>query len=345
MQNITYKCPSCNGPLRFNPPDGKFVCEYCGSSFADVDVKAKESAREAEYENQTLYSCPSCGAELVTDATTAATECYYCHNPVVLTGRLSKEWTPDSVLPFTIDRETAKSELNKWIKRHRYVPADFKNEKNLDAITGVYYPYWLADYTSAASFEGEGVRVSTHSTPSYDITTRRYYQVVRRGEIEYKNIQRSALGKADRKLADGVHPYQYDKLESFKDSYLAGFMAEKRDINKEEIENSIESECSGYSKGLLTRDCSYSSLTGDADTKFTASEYRYTLLPAWIMTYRRKGKSGSQNNSELYYYAMNGQTKSVCGKLPVDTNKLLLHCGIIAAVITALLCLGGYFLW
>ena len=40
-------------------------------------------------EDALVYICPSCGAEVVTDATTAATFCYYCHNPVVLAGKLS----------------------------------------------------------------------------------------------------------------------------------------------------------------------------------------------------------------------------------------------------------------
>ena len=54
-----------------------------------------------------LFLCPSCGAEIVTDATTAATYCYYCHNPVVLSGRLSGEFLPNKVLPFAIEKEEA----------------------------------------------------------------------------------------------------------------------------------------------------------------------------------------------------------------------------------------------
>ena len=45
-------------------------------------------------EDALVYICPSCGAEVVTDATTAATFCYYCHNPVVLSGKLSGEFLP-----------------------------------------------------------------------------------------------------------------------------------------------------------------------------------------------------------------------------------------------------------
>ncbi len=347
MTNITYKCPACGGALRYSPAERKFSCEYCGNSYDNVaeklsakEIKTGAAADDGSKGKRQLYTCPSCGAELVTDATTAATECYYCHNPVVLAGRLSAEWKPDSVLPFTVDKETAKAELANWIKKHRYVPGDFKSEKNLDSITGVYYPYWMADYDAFASFEGEGVRVITTTTPTHVITRRRYFRVVRRGKIKFSNLQRSALSKADRKLANGVHPYRYQQLEPFQDKYLAGFMAEKRDIEKSEVSESLESECQGYVQSLLTRDCTYTSLSGRTSANFTGSEYRYTLLPAWIMTYRHKGK-----DNKVYYYAMNGQTKAVCGVLPIDKKKLLTHCGIIFGVVAALMLLGGYFIW
>ncbi len=49
------------------------------------------AVQAAQIRKRTLlvYICPSCGAEVVTDATTAATFCYYCHNPVVLSEKLT----------------------------------------------------------------------------------------------------------------------------------------------------------------------------------------------------------------------------------------------------------------
>ena len=35
------------------------------------------------------YSCPSCGAELVCDESTAATSCPYCGNPTVVPGQFA----------------------------------------------------------------------------------------------------------------------------------------------------------------------------------------------------------------------------------------------------------------
>ena len=119
MEVITYKCPNCGGDLTFDPASGKYKCEYCLSSFTqeeaekanpkaaealngEDDAAGAQEASDAQKESSTeetkgeteqgeavVYTCPNCGAEIVTDATTAATYCFYCHNPVVLSGRLS----------------------------------------------------------------------------------------------------------------------------------------------------------------------------------------------------------------------------------------------------------------
>ena len=81
--------------LKAYAASGNMVCEYCDSFFTPEECKAaneqmtaqaKENApKEEEFENgNSLYSCPSCGAEIMADANTAATFCYYCHNPVIL---------------------------------------------------------------------------------------------------------------------------------------------------------------------------------------------------------------------------------------------------------------------
>ena len=60
----------------------------------------KEKEGRMDGAEAVIYNCPSCGAEIVTDATTAATFCYYCHNPVVLGKRLEGKYLPNKVIPF-----------------------------------------------------------------------------------------------------------------------------------------------------------------------------------------------------------------------------------------------------
>ena len=57
------------------------------------------------------YSCPSCGAELICDASTAATSCPYCGNPTVVLGQFSGALKPDYVIPFKLSKEDAVAAL------------------------------------------------------------------------------------------------------------------------------------------------------------------------------------------------------------------------------------------
>ena len=139
MAVITYKCPNCGGELKFDPETQKYKCPYCLSVLSQEEADAaagngsfsgdgeksdqafqnaqtedadsfeyREDAAQEGREEAVLFTCPSCGAELVTDDTTAATFCYYCHNPVVLSGRLSGDYLPDKIIPFQLTKEKAR---------------------------------------------------------------------------------------------------------------------------------------------------------------------------------------------------------------------------------------------
>ena len=128
-QITNYQCPACTGPLHFAGDSGMLECDYCGSKFtvqeiedlykekdeaaaaAQAAAEAKEEAAEDNEEqwdpassawgpeaaNLKVYNCPSCGAELICDATTAATSCPYCGNPSIVPGQFRDTLKPDYV--------------------------------------------------------------------------------------------------------------------------------------------------------------------------------------------------------------------------------------------------------
>ena len=156
MSTITYKCPNCDADLTYRPATGDFGCEYCGSSYTGEQLneliknqkiidEQKESEGTAFDEHAVVYTCPNCGAEVITDDTTAATFCFYCHNPVILKGRLSGGMAPDKVIPFSIPKEKVKEQLISWCKSKKYIDDGFFSEMQLEKLTGVYFPFWLAD--------------------------------------------------------------------------------------------------------------------------------------------------------------------------------------------------------
>ena len=62
------------------------------------------------------FKCPSCGAQLICDATTAATSCPYCGNPSVIPGQFHGILRPDYILPFRLSKDDAVSALKQYYK-------------------------------------------------------------------------------------------------------------------------------------------------------------------------------------------------------------------------------------
>ncbi|MCI8501705.1 MAG: TFIIB-type zinc ribbon-containing protein [Oscillospiraceae bacterium] len=346
---LTYKCPSCGGELVFDPGSQRFSCGYCGSSFTEIELRERtggenrtdhaDAPQKAPGEEEAaVFICPSCGAEIVTEKTTAATYCFYCHNPVVLSGRLEGNFRPEKVIPFRITRDEAVEKFLAWIKKKRFVPKAFFSDAQLEKITGVYYPYWMMDCTAETAAEATAQKVKIWRTGNTEHTQTSFYRIVREGKIRYKDLLKNALTKANRELAEGIQPFDTRVVEDFSMAYLSGFQAEKRDIDEEAALEEARREIDGYTRDLLR-----GTMTGYTSVQFQnlqtylkEKEARYLLLPVWALTYQKKGKT--------YYYVMNGQNGNVCGRLPVSWKRLSVLFGSVTAVLFLLLALGGYLL-
>ena len=352
MAVISYKCPNCGGELVFEPSSQKYACPYCRSSFAVEEIESpmtedkpedsESHAEEDSREEAAWYSCPSCGAQLVTDATTAATFCYFCHNPVVLQGRLSGEYLPAQIIPFRLDREKALVTFRSFVSGKWFVPKEFYQESSIEKLTGVYYPYWKYDTRLASSFHAKGHKTRVWMMGDTEYTETSIYQIERTGDVSISDLTRNALRgseKYDRNLVEKVQPYDLQDLKPFRMGYLSGFFAEKRDMEKAEFQNALETETQDYARKTL-RDSAgkYAVISNESfRSDISRADWNYILLPVWVLTYRG-------NNDKIYYFAMNGQNGKICGELPVDNRKLALYAGLIGMVVLILMLMGGYLL-
>ena len=348
--SMTFKCPCCGGFLEFDPTQQKFKCHYCGQSLSEEELRDQSEAREAEAEavqaeatpaeeHLKSYQCQMCGAEIVTDETTAATHCYFCHSPVVLHDRLDDDFRPDGVIPFKLSKGNAEKQFLAHVQKKKFVDRAFFNGAQLEMFSGVYYPWWYADVEGNATFEGEGKRVSVMTTSTHVVTTTRLFHVEREGELSFRNIARKALSKADGKLSDGIHPYDVSAIKPYASGYLSGFLAEKRDIPEANAKGEMTREADAYAQSLMQRDHGFNALSGTASFRPEKVKMRYVLLPAWVLTYKG-GKDGAP-----YYYMMNGQTGRVCGRFPIDKKRLLATALGVGIAVFLLLCGGGAFIW
>lgn len=347
-QTVAYQCPNCGAGLEFDAEKQCFSCAFCLSEFTRDEVlssnteeaKRERQAEQEEYNAQLqAYQCPNCGAEVVADEHTVAGSCCYCHNPVVLVGRLTGEMKPHRIIPFRFDRNEAEKRFLKFAGKRRFVPRSFFSAAQLEHLTGVYYPFWITDADSDSLMDAHATRVRVWRSGKTEYTETSNFLVHRRGHIHFEDITTAALSDVDKRLLEGILPYPSDALQEFSMTYLSGYLAKKRNLEREQVSGEVRERMERYSTQLLRNTVVGYSTVVDVQNrmKLLKSHWEYSLLPIWILTYRDgRGKS--------YTYAMNGYTGKVYGELPVSRWRLGALFGAVTLVLTALLTwIGGLF--
>ena len=198
-----YKCPACGGSVEFDSHSQKMKCPYCDTEFELDTLKAydeqleKEAEQkddisgwqtdagsewqEGETEGMNVYTCKSCGGEIIAHENTGASNCPFCGNPVIMTEKFSGALRPDLVIPFKLDKKAAKEAYYKHIKGKKLLPKVFRKENHIDEIKGVYVPFWLFDADVDANARYKATKVRVWSDSDYDYTETSYYSVERAG--------------------------------------------------------------------------------------------------------------------------------------------------------------------
>ena len=362
-QVTNYQCPACMGPLHFTGESGRLECDYCGSSFNTAEIEALYGEKEAnaaeaaqnaagaeqaiadgsdwdasglsedwgvDAVNMKAYCCPSCGAELLCDATTAATSCPYCGNPSVIPGQFSGALKPDFVLPFKLSKEDAIKALKKHYLKKPLLPSTFSKANHLEEIKGVYVPFWMYDGKASGSVQFHATTVHKYTSGDYEITETSHYDVRRAGSIAFEKIPVDASSKMPDDYMDSIEPYDYTELKPFSTAYLPGFLADKYDVSVEDSRDRADRRCAGSLVNALEE-----TVTGYASCNETGrsiqlkrGKVHYALLPVWILNTRWEGKD--------FLFAMNGQTGKLVGNLPVSTKRVIGLFAAIAALLVAI---------
>lgn len=327
---VQYKCPNCGGDIRFSPEKQGYDCEWCMSFFTQqqiqeiyADIENTDLSQNVEEnqaiqdfaEHNNLYVCNSCGAEIVADEQTSATFCCYCHNPVTLKGRLSGDFKPNRVMPFSIDRNHAEQIFKQWCGNKKFTPSDFNSNKTLEKMTGLYVPFWLADCNTNAYVQAIGKNVKTWSDSQYNYTKTDEFSVIREAKIKFKGIPNDGEQKIDDALMQAIEPFDYSKLKPFSMSYLSGFYADKYDVGKVEVFPNIKKRAEDSALNIIKKDTHYSSLTVlNQKVDILKTDWEYTLMPVWFLNYKYQDK--------FYTFVVNGQSGKVAGILPLSKAKL-----------------------
>lgn len=344
MSTKGYKCPCCGGNLVFSSDTQKLQCPSCGNKismnavrqYAEIVESAEEQGNtydwgeepqssqmqwEGKEDGRKVYTCPSCGAELDADQTTAATTCPYCDSPVILQEQVSGEYQPDMIVPFQIDEKTAKETYKKFCKGKKLLPKVFRSDHSIQEIKGVYVPFWLFSCRAEGTVVFDAQKRKKWKDDSFEYTRNDFYLLSRRGEFFFEHIPVDGSVEMDDAYMESIEPFYMDKAVTFQEGYLSGYEAMKYDLPKEECRNRAEERIKSTCEDTLSKSVNKNEYSVISQKNCSIScrkgNIKYALLPVWSLHVKYKG--------ETYRFAINGQTGKITGELPVDKSLFWKH--------------------
>jgi len=353
-----FKCPCCDGAIEFDSTLQKMKCPYCDAEFemealqaydADLNSQPQENMtwdtaaggqwQAGETEGLRVYTCNTCGGEIVADETTGASECPFCGNPVIMTGQFAGALKPDLVIPFKVDKKAAIAALQNHYKGKLLLPKVFKDQNHIKEVKGLYVPVWLFDTDADAHVRYKATRTRTWSDSQYRYTETSHFSVTRGGGIGFENVPVDGSTKMDDTLMESIEPFNIGDAVDFQTAYLSGYLADKYDVDAEaSIDRANQRIKQSTEEAFRSTVQGYTSVVPVSSTiNLQNGRARYALYPVWILN--------TQWNGQKFTFGINGQTGKIAGDLPMDKSKFWTWLAGVSGAVAAISFALSYLFW
>lgn len=303
------------------------------------------------------YKCLRCGGTIVFDSTVQKWKCPFCNTEFEMETLMSyndgpksdqaKEmnWQfsgvlkPDLLIPFKVDKKTAKEIIKKYYRGKRLLSKAFKEQNHINEVKGVFIPFWLFDIDVIVNMRYKANKVRTWSDSQYDYTETKSYTVSRSGTLTFEQVPVDGSAKVSDRLMGSINPFCISEGVDYQAAYLADYQVEKFDMDagqgaerankyiRKRAENSFYETVKGYA--AVTK--------GMGSVRLQNGKVTYALFPVWILN--------TIWNGQEYLFVINGQTGKMAGDLPLDKaayKKWLFGLtGIIGTILSAVF----FFFW
>ena len=337
-----FPCDGCGSDLKFHIGEQSLSCPYCGhvktidlsdeaaivekdyhstlAEAAELRKKRRENTSEAEKDQGTAaprkeVSCGDCGATVEFVGSLVSTDCAFCGQPVQIDrARQAEEALPvDGILPFEVNRESARQRLRDWVKSRWFAPNAFKKAGVQGKFSGVYLPYWTYDSMSFNRYVGQRgehyyVTVGTGKNQRRERRTR-WYPASGKFQRFFDDVLVVATRALPAKLLRKLEPWPLGRAKPYDQSFIAGFLARRYEVDldegfgraRERMDTALRQEVRRRIGGDEQRITSL-------ETRHDAITFKHLLLPVWSLGYRYKTKP--------YQLVINAVTGEVQGTRP-----------------------------
>ena len=346
---MNIKCKNCGGILEFDPELQKMVCSHCLSMFPVAETEKKhttvfDSSHFSQENNVAdelmdvdIYTCESCGAELIINDVELASYCVYCGQPSIVFSRTEKRLRPQYIIPFKISKNQAGTAIREKFVKSEYLDKDDKFFTP-ELLRGIYIPYGMFCFHANDEAYIKGVPYMVNK--KQDHFPQYYYRKV---FARIGHIPVDASFHFPNRSADKLEPFSDQDLTEFDSGFLSGYYADLRD----EDFNLLRSRAVSRAKKILTSRLlsipmvEHPVLIKD-NPQIKCVKEIYALLPVWFMVIEHKG--------EKYTIMVNGQTGKVVGTLPVSYKKIafffimsFIVCFLMISTLSLIAAFTGYF--
>lgn len=328
-----YECPNCAANLRYHIQKKMLYCDSCETSLDPYSFHKEKDAEESHDYEVTVFSCPQCGGEIISEDTTAATFCSFCGSSTILDSRLSRERCPKYIIPFAKTKGNCETAYKKMMAKAYFAPDELKNPKHIEKFRGIYMPYWIYSFEKKGPLHMKGAQIRRRG----DYVYANHYDVDTEIDVRYEGISYDASSTFSDSLSSAIAPFDITKGKPFSPSFLSGFYADTSDVDgivyEDLAENMFRNDCaatiektkefSKYGVGKKVEHPVPPLLNPDVKSADLA------LFPVWFLSYRK--------GDRVAYAVVNGQTGKAVADLPVDIRKFLLGALVIALPIFLIL--------
>ena len=134
----------------------------------------------------------------------------------------------------------------------------------------------------------------------------------RDGVLGFDAVPVDGSSKMEDDLMESIEPFTMSDAVPFKTAYLAGYVADKYDVDAQKSIQRANERIRQSTEGAFTQTVTgYDSVKMEnSSIQLHGGKAKYALFPVWVLSTSWQG-----NN---YIFAMNGQTGKFVGNLPVD---------------------------
>ena len=349
--------------MQYDPSSGGMKCPFCGHTEAlaaattviqshalDEFLKADGAPRMQPLSAQALQvTCVACGSAVTFEPPEVAGVCPFCGDALVAQPKAADPLiAPDAVLPAHITKEKAQAEICAWLQSRWFAPNALKRFARQEAISGVYLPFWGYDADTTTRYSGqrgehywETETYETTDSEGRTVTETRqvmhtaWYPAAGVVSRHFDNVLVPASRSVSEAKLNALEPWGLDALRPYEPAYLAGFKAQRYQLELADGFGKAENAMRPVIEGDVRTDIGGDEQSIDSlATEYANALFRHLLLPVWIGAYRFQSK--------VYQVAVNAATGEVQGERPYSTVKIAVLVAAILAIIAVVVLLGHH---